>query len=54
MLITMLFGPILGIALGLAEANIPLLGRSLVSEIAGVAWVLSIGCAVGVASHKLP
>ena len=50
MLIAMLFGPIVGIALGLAEANIPLLGRSLVSEIAGAAWVLAIGYAVGVAS----
>jgi len=53
MLIAMLFGPIVGIALGLAEANIPLLGRSLVSEIAGAAWVLAIGCAVGLASHNL-
>jgi uncharacterized hydrophobic protein (TIGR00271 family) len=53
MLIAMLFGPIVGIALGLAEANIPLLGRSLVSEIVGAAWVLAIGCAVGVASHNL-
>ena len=54
MLIAMLFGPIVGIALGLAEANVPLLGRSLVSEIAGAAWVLVIGCAVGIASHNLP
>src|SRR5215469_2935653 len=53
MLIAMLFGPLVGIALGLAEANIPLLARSLVSEIAGAAWVLAIGCAVGMASHNL-
>jgi uncharacterized hydrophobic protein (TIGR00271 family) len=53
MLIAMLFGPLVGIALGLAEANIPLLGRSLVSEIVGAAWVLAIGYAVGVASHNL-
>src|SRR5215831_10405163 len=53
MLIAMLFGPIVGIALGLAEANVPLLSRSLVSEIAGAAWVLAIGCAVGMASHNL-
>jgi uncharacterized hydrophobic protein (TIGR00271 family) len=53
MLIAMLFGPIVGIALGLAEANILLLGRSLVSEVAGAAWVLAIGYAVGVASHNL-
>jgi uncharacterized hydrophobic protein (TIGR00271 family) len=53
MLIAMLFGPIVGIALGLAEANMPLLGRSLLSEIAGAAWVLAIGYAMGVASHSL-
>jgi uncharacterized hydrophobic protein (TIGR00271 family) len=53
MLIAMLFGPIVGIALGLAEANMPLLGRSLVSEIAGAAWVLGIGYAVGIASRNL-
>jgi len=43
MLIAMLFGPIVGIALGLAEADMPLLGRSIVSEIVGAAWVLAIG-----------
>ena len=54
MLIAMLFGPIVGIALGLAEGELPLLGRSLVSEIVGVAWVLAIGFIVGVLSHRLP
>src|SRR6516225_3672106 len=53
MLIAMLFGPIVGIALGLAEADMPLLGRSLLSEIAGAAWVLVIGYAVGMASRNL-
>jgi uncharacterized hydrophobic protein (TIGR00271 family) len=53
MLIAMLFGPIVGIALGLAEANMPLLGLSLVSEIAGVAWVFAIGYAVGTASRQI-
>lgn len=53
MLVAMLFGPIVGIALGLAEANMPLLGRSLVSEIVGAAWVLAIGYAVGMASRNL-
>jgi uncharacterized hydrophobic protein (TIGR00271 family) len=53
MLIAMLFGPIVGIALGLAEADIGLLGRSLISEIAGAAWVLAIGYTVGVASQHL-
>ena len=32
MLIAMLFGPLVGIALGLAEANLSLLGRSLLGE----------------------
>lgn len=53
MLIAMLFGPIVGIALGLAEADMPLLGRSLVSEIAGAAWVFAIGYGVGTASHQI-
>lgn len=53
MLIAMLFGPIVGFALGLAEANMPLLGRSLLSEIAGAAWVLAIGYAIGMATSSL-
>ena len=52
MLIAMLFGPIVGIALGLAEGNLRLLGRSLVAEIAGALSVLAIGYGVGaVGSH---
>jgi len=54
MLIAMLFGPIVGIALGLADGELKLLGRSLVSEIAGAAWVLAIGFAVGLLSRRLP
>jgi uncharacterized hydrophobic protein (TIGR00271 family) len=53
MLIAMLFGPIVGIALGLAEANMPLLARSLASELVGVISVLIIGYVVGTASHSL-
>jgi len=53
MLIAMLFGPIVGIALGLAEGDLPLLGRSLISELVGAAWVLGIGYLVGLASHSL-
>src|SRR5271167_888006 len=53
MLIAMLFGPIVAFALGLAEANVPLLGRSLLSEIAGAAWVLAIGYAIGMATRSL-
>jgi uncharacterized membrane protein len=53
MLIAMLFGPIVGIALGLAEGNMRLLGRSLLSEITGAACVLLIGYAVGIGSRSL-
>lgn len=54
MLIAMLYGPIVGVALSLAEASLPLLARSLVSEITGAAWVLTIGYAVGAASGQVP
>jgi uncharacterized hydrophobic protein (TIGR00271 family) len=54
MLIATLLGPIVGIALGLAEGDTKLLGRSLVSELAGVAWVLAIGVILGLAAHRLP
>jgi uncharacterized membrane protein len=54
MLIAMLFGPILGIALGLAEADMRLVGRSLVSEIVGVLRVLVIGFGIGLAFRDLP
>jgi uncharacterized hydrophobic protein (TIGR00271 family) len=50
MLIAMLYGPIVGIALGLAEASTSLLGRSLLSEISGATWVWIIGYVVGVAT----
>jgi uncharacterized hydrophobic protein (TIGR00271 family) len=53
MLIAMLFGPIVGVALGLAEANISLLGRSLLSEIAGAGWVLAIGYGIGMSTREL-
>lgn len=53
MLIAMLYGPIVGVALGLAEANLPLLRRSLLSEIAGVVWVLAIGYGIGMASREI-
>ncbi|HME27108.1 MAG TPA: TIGR00341 family protein [Acetobacteraceae bacterium] len=54
MLIAMLFGPIVGIALGLAEADMQLLGRSVVSEVAGAVWVLAIGFGLGVVFPDLP
>src|SRR6516162_8649632 len=51
MLIAMLFGPLVGIALALAEANLALLGPSLLSEIVGASWVLAIGYVIGAASR---
>jgi uncharacterized membrane protein len=45
MLIAMLFGPIVGIALALAEADMMLLGRSAMAEV-GAAWVLAIRLAI--------
>jgi len=54
MLIAMLFGPIVGIALGLAEADMQLLRRSVVSELAGAAWVLMIGFGMGLIFRDLP
>ena len=53
MLIAMLYGPLVGIALGLAEANLPLLGRSFLTEIAGAVWVLAIGYVIGMASRDV-
>jgi uncharacterized hydrophobic protein (TIGR00271 family) len=53
MLIAMLFGPIVGIALGLAEGNLSLLTRSFLAELVGAVWVLAIGFAVGLASRSL-
>jgi uncharacterized membrane protein len=54
MLIAMLFGPIVGIALGLAEADMELLGRSIVSAADGAVWVLAIGFGLGVVFRDLP
>src|SRR6516225_1247248 len=54
MLIAMLYGPIIGIALGLAEASLSLLSRALVSETVGAAGVWIISYAVGAASREIP
>jgi uncharacterized hydrophobic protein (TIGR00271 family) len=53
MLIAMLYGPIVGIALGLAEANLRLLGRSFLSEIVGAALVLAAGWVIGISTRDL-
>lgn len=53
MLIAMLYGPIIGIALGLAEANLHLLRRALLAEIVGAAVVLAAGLLIGISSRDL-
>src|SRR5271169_2688843 len=47
MLIAMLFGPIIGIAMALAEADLRLLTRALVAEVVGVVCVLAVGLLIG-------
>jgi uncharacterized hydrophobic protein (TIGR00271 family) len=53
MLIAMLFGPIVGIAMALAEADLLLLRRSLISELAGAACVLAVGLVIGISTRNL-
>jgi uncharacterized hydrophobic protein (TIGR00271 family) len=53
MLIAMLYGPIVGIAFGLAEANLHLLRRSLLSEAVGALLVLAAGLLIGISTRDL-
>jgi uncharacterized hydrophobic protein (TIGR00271 family) len=53
MLIAMLYGPIVGIGLALAEADLPLLGRALLAEVVGAVFVLAAGFLIGSASRDL-
>ena len=53
MLIAMLYGPIIGIALGLAEANLHLLRRGLLAEVVGGLLVLAAGLGIGVSTRDL-
>jgi uncharacterized hydrophobic protein (TIGR00271 family) len=53
MLIAMLYGPIVGIALGLAEANLPLLRRALLAEVVGALLVLAAGLLIGISTRDL-
>jgi uncharacterized hydrophobic protein (TIGR00271 family) len=53
MLIAMLYGPIVGIALGLAEANLHLLRRALLAEVVGAVLVLAAGLLIGVSTRDL-
>ncbi len=53
MLIAMLYGPIVGIALGLAEADLHLLRRALLAEFAGAALVVVTGLLIGISTRDL-
>src|SRR5271169_1338852 len=53
MLIAMLFGPIMGIAMSLVEADLHLPGRSPAAEIVGVACVLAVGFVIGISTRGL-
>src|SRR5271169_2788843 len=53
MLIAMLFGPIVGIAMALAEADLPLLGRALQAEVVGAVCVLAVGFLIGLSTRHL-
>jgi uncharacterized hydrophobic protein (TIGR00271 family) len=53
MLIAMLYGPIVGIALGLAEANLRLLRRGLLAEVVGALLVLAAGLLIGISTRDL-
>jgi hypothetical protein len=53
MLIAMLFGPIVGIAMALAEADLRLLRRTLAAEVVGAASVVGVGCLIGLSTRHL-
>ncbi|TAH65239.1 MAG: DUF389 domain-containing protein [Rhodopseudomonas palustris] len=54
MLIAMLYGPILGIGLALAELDVRLLVGALLTEVLGVVWVVAIGIGVGWLHNNVP
>src|SRR5271167_1719567 len=53
MLIAMLFGPIVGIAMALAKADLRLLSGALVAEAVGAVCVLAVGCLIGLVTRHL-
>src|SRR5277367_6313831 len=53
MLIAMLFGPIVGIAMALAKADLGFLSRALVAEVVGAVCVLAVGCLIGLVTRHL-
>jgi uncharacterized hydrophobic protein (TIGR00271 family) len=54
MLIAMLYGPILGIGLALAELDVRMLATALAAEIVGMLWVLTIGTGIGWLHDNVP
>jgi uncharacterized hydrophobic protein (TIGR00271 family) len=54
MLIAMLYGPILGLGLALAELDARLLAQAAIAEILGVIWVLALGVAIGLLHARMP
>jgi uncharacterized hydrophobic protein (TIGR00271 family) len=53
MLIAMLFGPIVGISMALAEADLRLLGRAFFVEVVGAVCVLAVGLLIGFSTRHL-
>ena len=53
MLIAMLYGPIIGIALALAEANLQLLRSALLAEVVGALLVLAAGLLIGISTRDI-
>ena len=54
MLIAMLYGPILGIGLALAELDGRMLTSALTTEVLGVIWVVAIGIGIGWLHANVP
>lgn len=53
MLIAMLFGPIVGISMALAEADLRLLSRAFFAEVVGAICVLAVGLLIGFSTRHL-
>jgi len=53
MLIAMLFGPIVGISMALAEADLRLLSRAFFAEVVGAVCVVAVGLLIGFSTRHL-
>ena len=54
MVVSMLLGPISGVALGLNDSDRPLLRTALISLTGGIAWILAIAVVVGLIHRDVP